>query len=488
MPEQNDVASAAPSLDAYWLAETLRMRESLWGPLEDAKEVRRARSEGGGFEEKILLRAQYLGERELLHPLIRRWRQGAKLALLAMCLGALFAGAAAALGALGDGSRPVNLLLALAGMLGLNTLAYLFWFMSFMAGDTGSGTWLGECWLWLTQKLARGPDAALVPRALIQVLSRNKALRWLLGSVTHALWTLVLGALLLTMLLVLSARRYSFNWETTLLSPDSFVTITTFLGWLPSKLGFAMPPEAIIRASDGLQVLPGAAQSLWSSWLIGCVVVYGVLPRLMGVAISLAMAKKNMSVIGLDAGLPGYAELRDRLSPVSEKTGVDDVAGPDFQAHIQPLSRPVYESGQPLLLGIELAADFPWPPAALAAPIADLGVIDNRVQRKTVLDQLQAHTPKKLLMVCDARQTPDRGTVALLADLASLAGEAHVSLEGYAAEDSPQQTRADAWRDKLQAAGFLPEHTHTDLHAALSWLASGPDGATPTGISQHGQA
>ena len=481
------MTAAAPSLDAYWLAETLRMRESLWGPLEDAKEVRRARSQERGFEEKILLRAQYLGERELLFPLIKRWRQGARLALLAMCLLALFAGAAAALGALGDGSRSVNLLLALAAMLGLNTLAYLFWLLSFLVGNTSGGTWLGECWLWLTQKMARGPDAALLPRALVQVLSRNDALRWLLGGVSHVLWTLALGALVLAMLLVLSARRYSFNWETTLLSPDSFVSITTFLGWLPAKLGFAMPSEAIIRASDGLQVLPGAAHASWSSWLVGCVVVYGLLPRLVGLVISVIMAKKNLSKISLDTGLPGYAELRDRLSPLSEKTGVDDAAGPDFQAHIQPLGSPLYESGQPLLVGIELAPDVPWPPAELAAPVADLGVIDNRVQRKTVLDQLQAHTPKKLLMVCDARQTPDRGTVALLADLASLAVEAHVSLEGYATEESPQQPRADAWRKKLQAAGFLPEHTHTDLHAALSWLASGADDAAPTRKSHYGQ-
>src|SRR5690606_13096138 len=191
--------------------------------------------------------------REKLDQLIQQWLQGSRLALTALCLVAVLAGAGAALGALGDGSRPVNLLLALVALLGLNSLSFLFWLLSFAVGTPSGGTWLGESWLWLTRKLARGPDAALLPRALMELLNRGKALRWLLGGVSHALWSIALGSLLLTMLGILSARRYSFNWETTLLSPDAFVAITTTLGWLPAQLGFAMPSAAIIRASDGLQ-------------------------------------------------------------------------------------------------------------------------------------------------------------------------------------------------------------------------------------------
>src|SRR5690606_40311194 len=91
-------------------------------------------------------------------------------------------------GARGDGTRPVNLVLALVGTLGLNLLALLFWLMSFLIGDSAGGSWLGESWLWLTRKLARGPDAALVPRALVGLLARNRSLRWLLGAVSHGWW------------------------------------------------------------------------------------------------------------------------------------------------------------------------------------------------------------------------------------------------------------------------------------------------------------
>lgn len=461
----------ASAFAGYWLAETLRLREALWGPLEDASEVRRARAEGRGFDQKVLLRAQFLGQREKLDLLIAKWTQGSKLALLVLVAAAILAGATTALGALGDGSRSVNVLLALTAMLGLNLLAFLSWLASFWVQAGSGGTWLGELWLWLTRKLARGPDAALVPRAFVEVLGRNSALRWLLGVVSHGLWTAALSSMLLALLAVLSARRYGFNWETTLLSADTFVSLTAMLGWLPSLLGFAVPPEAIVRASNGLQALPASAQALWSSWLIGCVVTYGLLPRVLCLALGWVMARKKISAIRLDESLPGYAGLRGRLAPPSEKTGIDAPDAPGFQATIHRRAHPPYEADQALLAGIELAPDTPWPPAGLPAAAVDLGIIDTRLERRNLLDRLQQRNPRQLLMVCDVQQTPDRGTVALLAELAGLAGQAHIALQGSLTADSASDARAAAWHQRLAAAGFTPDQLHADLASALAWLA-----------------
>src|SRR3546814_10024029 len=55
---------------------------------------------------------------------------------------------------LGDGGRPVNLLLALVALLGLNAVAFVFWLLSFLFKSHG-GAWLGEAWLWLTRKIGR---------------------------------------------------------------------------------------------------------------------------------------------------------------------------------------------------------------------------------------------------------------------------------------------------------------------------------------------
>src|SRR5690606_31526056 len=87
-----------------------------------------------------------------------------------------------------------------------------------------------------------------------------------------------------------------------------------------------------------------------------------------------------------------------------------------------------HHPGQAVLAGIELTPETPWPPVSLAATVADAGIIDSRAQRKALLDRLQEQAAGKLLLVCDPQQTPDRGTIALLADLASLAAETRVAL------------------------------------------------------------
>src|SRR5690554_1790654 len=97
--------AAVPSLETYWLAETVRLREAHWGPLEDSAEVRRVRAARPVFPSQILLRAQLLGQRERLDLLIRKWVQAARIALAILIAASAAAGMAAALGALGDGTR-----------------------------------------------------------------------------------------------------------------------------------------------------------------------------------------------------------------------------------------------------------------------------------------------------------------------------------------------------------------------------------------------
>src|SRR3546814_16561505 len=89
------------SFHAYWLAETLRLREALWGPVEDAMEVRRARAQGEGFEQRVMLRAGYLAQSEKLDLLVRQWTQGSRIPLTGLYLLALRARLSSALGPLG---------------------------------------------------------------------------------------------------------------------------------------------------------------------------------------------------------------------------------------------------------------------------------------------------------------------------------------------------------------------------------------------------
>ena len=467
---------------AHWLAETIRLREEHWGPLEDADAVRQARGGPDNLKNRILLRARLLGRREGLDDLVARWRQGGMLSLAILLLIALAAGIGSAAGALGDGSRPVNVLWAVGALLGVHGVTFLLWLASFLLRP-GGATGLGRLWLWATRKLARGPDAALVPQALMNLLARAGALRWAFGAISHTLWLTGLAAALATLLVMLSTASYRFVWATTLLQPDTFVFLTRTLGWLPAQLGFATPADAIVRASDNSQVLSAAAQAQWSVWLIGVVAVYGVLPRLLAWLLCLVQAGRARRRLRIDPALPGYAALRDRLLPPVQSTGIDRPADPLHQPQVGPgrMADLANLGDQPVLVGLELPADLAWPPAGLPKSVQDAGNLDTREQRNRLLDALAQAGARRLLIACDARQTPDRGTLGLIAALADKAGQTRVwlstSFSGSAFGKSAfsEPARLDAWRDRLAAAGMAPGAILRDADRPLHWLETGHD-------------
>ncbi|HRL21785.1 MAG TPA: DUF2868 domain-containing protein [Alcaligenes sp.] len=450
------------------LIEAIRLRETMWGPIEDLAESRRARAAGGPFAQRIWLRAAALARRDGLQQAWMQWWQGARWLLVLMAIFALLAGAGAAAGALGDGTRPVNVLLALGALLGLHVLTLFFWLFSLAwAGKgVGGGSWAGDAWLWLSRRMVKG-EGSLVPQAFVAVLARRRSQPWLLGMISHGLWILALLAALCTLLALLASRRYQFNWETTLLSPDAFVWLTERIGALPSYLGFSMPDAQTIRISDGLHVLDAQAQAQWSGWLLGALVVYGLVPRVLALAWSIWRWVRYSAGLQLDDSLPGLAELRPRLMPASEPTGVDRLAAPDTVAHIQEGPESVLLVDAVCVVGLELAPERAWPPSFMQADMQDLGRVDSRAERLAVLGRLQQAAPSQLLMVCDAGQTPDRGMVATLVEWAQMARRADVILlDAAAAQADPERRRS--WHERLSAAGFAPDQVHDCWPPALT--------------------
>ncbi|MDH1147205.1 DUF2868 domain-containing protein, partial [Pseudomonas mosselii] len=243
-----ELVTAPTPLDKRWLTEAIRLREEHAGPLEDQEANRRARQQGGDLATRIEARALWLAERDGMDTALRHWKQGARLALLALMLLAVLSGAGLGLAALGDGQRPVNVFWALGSLLGLNLLLLLGWAVGFFfAGEQGAT--LGRLWLWLSERLARDAKAAQLAPALLVLLQRQRLNRWLLGLLVHGLWLLAMLAALGMLLALLATRRYGFVWETTLLAAQPFITLTQALGALPSLLGFAVPDETMIRAS-----------------------------------------------------------------------------------------------------------------------------------------------------------------------------------------------------------------------------------------------
>lgn len=277
-------------------------------------------------------------------------------------------------------------------------------------------------------------------------------------------------AALATLLTVLSTASYRFIWATTLLAPDTFVWLTQAIGWLPGLAGFPLPDAATVLASDGVQTLPAAAQVQWSLWLIGVVVVYGVLPRLAAALLCMVVLRRRLAGLRIDPALPGHAALRDRLEPAVVSTGLDRPVDPLHEPRLSAPA-PAGLDGRPVLLALELPTDLPWPPATTPAGIQIAGRLDTREERRRILDALADAAASRLLIACDARQTPDRGTLTLIAELAAHAQQTRVWLLLPAHEDGP--ARAPLWRAQLAALGLPAQAVLAASANALDWLETG---------------
>ncbi|MCF5707004.1 DUF2868 domain-containing protein [Pseudomonas syringae] len=456
--------TALTPLDTLWLTEAVRLRERQAGTLEDQEANRRARAAEGDLTTRITHRALWLAERDGMIAALHHWKQGARLALIALAVLAVLSGSGLAFAAMGDGQTPVNVFWALGSLLGLNLILLVSWGLGLVfAGRNPSG--LGRLWLWLSEKLARDAQAAQLAPALVLLLQRKRLNRWALGLVVNSLWLIALISALVVLLLLMSTRRYGFVWETTILSSDTFVSLTQTLGTIPAWIGFSVPDESMIRASGNGALIIENARQAWAAWLVGVLLVYGILPRLALAGFCLWRWKHGRAALRLDLEQPDYLELRERLMPSSERLGVND-AEPDLLHQVQRDAGTAKSEGA-LLVAIELDDQQVWPPH-LPAGIANAGVLDSRESRQKLLEQLTHYPPARLLIACDPRRSPDRGSFALIAELTRCAGATRIWLLPAPAGQTLDPERVDDWHvalDQLQLpwAESLP----------MSWLETG---------------
>ncbi|WP_430447306.1 MAG: DUF2868 domain-containing protein [Pseudomonas piscis] len=458
--------TAMTPLQRLWLTETVRLREEHAGPLDDQEANRVARQQGGDLASRIQARALWLARRDGLDSALLHWWQGARLAFLVLAVLAVLSGAGLAFSALGDTREPVNVFWALGSLLGINLLLLLGWLAGLLLfGGHDSG--LGRLWLWLSEKCSRDAKAAQLPPALLLLLQRHKLNRWALGTLVHGLWLLALLSAMSMLLAQLITHRYDFVWESTLLGSDAFVSITNFLSAGPRALGFGMPTVEMIQASTRDVYNTELVRQSWAVWLVASLVIYGVLPRLVLMLLCRWRWVHGRARLQLDLKLPGYAQLRERLMPSSERLGVNDLA-PEHLHQIAGGSSSLDSSGA-LLVAIELDDQRTWPPQ-LPEAIKDAGILDNRESRHRLLEQMSRFPPARLLIACDPRRSPDRGSLGLIAELARNAGATRIWLLQAPAGQALDAERLGDWHAALERLQ-LP---FADC-APFNWLETGHD-------------
>lgn len=449
-----------------WLCEAIHLKESQWGPQDDSKARRLAQNESSPIA-KIIRRAKELSQSSGLANSITKLYSAGWLALLIIFSLAIIAGASTAFAALGNGAQPVNIVWTLLSLLGLNFLSLIIWCVMLLS-PTASGGRLAQLWPWLTRKLARGPDIGLALQAWWSVWHQARATRWFLSAGTHLIWMVLLLAASAATLFALSTRQYDFVWETTVLSSDVFVKWIGLLAVIPQWLGFPVPDPELVRASGSVST-NGAevARGLWSGWLLGCLIIYGVLPRFVLSLMSTLIVFNRRAGVKPDLASPYYLAVLNRM--LSYRNHSEDTL-PDASAFKSGAKQSPYTSDtfntEHILIAIEPDPKDIWPPEGMGTIVTCIGPIDSRESRQQVLAKMTQTRPKNLVLVCDARHSPDRGTLRLITDLSECANRTLMWLR----HSHASQAHTEAWLSQLRNHSTLELKIRDDAASVMQWL------------------
>lgn len=97
-------------------------------------------------------------------------------------------------------------------------------------------------------------------------------------------------------------------------------------------------------------------------------------------------------------------------------------------------------------------------------------MLDSRESRQKLLEQLTRFPPARLAIACDPRRSPDRGSLALIAELARSAAATRIWLLQAPPGQALDADRLGDWHHALQQLK-LP---FADS-APFTWLESGHD-------------
>ncbi len=454
---------------ARWLAETMRVREQRGDLDDDGTAGAYARGASADVEARILLRAQRLAFLDGTLQAMGSWHNTARWLLFAFAALALILGFSAALTMVGDGTRPVNIVWTLGALLGLHLLMLLLWLLNLMMRGQSAGGVLGRLWLTLMARTGGSRHGALT-QGLMAVSLRARLLHWYPSAITHGFWFLSLTAAALALVLALALRSYDFVWETTILSEQVFVRFVQWSGALPAMLGFIVPDADMVVASGNGDIATAAEREFmrraWSSWLLGSLLVYGMLPRLLLLCLSVLLLRWRQKRLTLDLGSPHWAPLAARLNPASERGGVTDPQPDSLEA--PTLQRDPACNGEPVMLAMELRPDSDWPPRTVASHVRVPSAVDSGRQRAEALIAMQQLRPARLLLVCDARLSPDRGTLHWLVQASAFCAQSRVWLLHPA---QAPDVRRQSWQESLVDTGFSEAEIILDTDRALAWIA-----------------
>lgn len=422
------------------LAELVRILEerAYIFPADPAQVTESLRHLESSAEEKLLRRAEMIDRNHLLQDTLAQAQSGA-FWLWIFAASAMFAGGFSATYALMD-NQGLNFFLILAGVLGMNSIMLLVWLAS-VGLNFKSGNWISNPITW-----RRGKDP--VSQAVLRLYTeqwQRPSTRWLIGKTSHSLWLAALAGMLVSVLLLLLVRQYTFNWESTLLTNSASVKAVGWLSWLPSKAGFPTPDaQAVLQGRLNSNITDARA---WSGLLVGSIVCYGILPRLAAWIACKIMLGISRARLPLDK--PYYQKIIQQWQTkiVDEDTQSErvEVVSPKIRLNDAPKWAVMLETRWP---------DDTWFVHALGQDWIDKGTADSRDRVNALVAELKQHSAQLLIGV-RAHTVPDRGILRQITQLAQAAeGGAVVQLLAEQQFSGGLEDTLQHWQNALNERGI----------------------------------
>ncbi|HEX5738725.1 MAG TPA: DUF2868 domain-containing protein [Hydrogenophaga sp.] len=445
------------------------------GALDDAGEMALAHARHTSDQGRLLERARLLAQRLGLVDDWERlrtglWVAGGLLGVLAFLLaGGLLTRA------LGSG-QTVNAAFAFVAMLGVPVAALLVW-MLWALGSVGSSSAagpfsLGKLALGLAARLPglRGPHSLNLLRGVHAVLREHRLGLWVFGALSHLLWALAFVLVLITLLMLFAFQSYSLTWETTILSPAFFEGFLQVTGWLPRALGFPVPDAVTVNAPPSAN---GAHAMAW--WLLASALLYGLVPRLLALAVCALVWRQRAARLSIDASDPYFRQLLTRFQGMDPPQVVDAEHPPLLPQDPQAFrSRAPGEAVGSALIGFELPPESVWPPTALAAQSEAVHTVAGSMpERLQLLTTLATAPAVDAIFVCAAAASPDRGAERFLRQLCTHTHRcALLPLGSGPGGECTEGDKPGRWSDWLSASGLSAVHFCATPADASHWLAS----------------
>ena len=458
------------NFDKRLLIEQVRYIEAKQKLACDVADASAGLSEHSNFEERLWHRAEYQVKRYDLSGELGRAARLSRYAKTFALIVAVLLGVLGIVYAVTD-SHTINIYWLLLVLLGFNLVSMLLWLIGIGLNMKGliAGV-LTRLTSWFPDYIdSKGSSSQQISvqadRAWLACHFSGAVGKWQFSKITHQLWLTYLLTGLIFLFLLLMVRQYDFVWGTTLLADTVFVKMTEILSAPLQVLGFATPSlDQVQDTRIGVaQVLNAEHRNHWAQFLLGALLCYGIVPRVLLWSLSALMCGRARRQFTLDLYLPYYITLRQQLMPLASHGQIIDADTSPVviskttakTLSTTPLQHTLPDKAQ--WVAVELGDNISWPLQSIDT-VYDLGQVVDRESLSSIVQQLQSKKRPVIAVAVSSVRSPDRGVQRTISSLMSDSEQRWLVLLQKNQDDALSATRLAAWYRLAEACQVPADH------------------------------